>query len=380
MEKKLSYEILLLRSLSCLSVAMVHAVLFTFWIHEQQIDSGILSKLLNSMRLFFNVGTPIFVFITIFLLAKNYSDDLPKNFLMKRLKYLIPPYISMGIIGSIYKVHEKELPFTFANLAVESLRNIFMADYNGYFILIIVQFILLFYFLHHKLKNLPLKITMSVCFLINFAYLAFFNFVPPMEFLGENVANYLWYTASIVPFIGWVFYFILGYYCGKYYEKFIQVLNNHQLLVCTAPVVITLAMIALKAMDIPQVNTSKAVTYLFLVPSVIFFIFFISNKMKSIPNIIATISDHSFGIYLTHSVLMRGFRELYSPYAANVNPLITLMVIYISCVSGAMLISYLLNKVPFGKYIVGIARANSKIVKQKKISPMSALPQQVMRP
>ncbi|MCM3205166.1 acyltransferase family protein [Paenibacillus illinoisensis] len=373
MSKKISYEILLLRSLSCLSVAMVHAVMFTTWIHGQ-IDSSILNGLLMSMRLFFNAGTPIFVFITVFLLAKSYSDGFPDKFLWKRLKYLIPPYISMGIIGSFYKVSENGLPLTFFNLAIESLKNVFMADYNGYFIIIIIQFVLLFYFFRPQLNKIPLKIGLSMSFLINFAYLAFFNFIPPFGIANDTLAQYLWFNGSVLPFIGWIFYFFLGFYCGKHYDKFVVELHRYKLYVLIAPILITLTMIALKTVGIPSVNSSKAVTYLFLVPSLIFLIFFVSSKLKSVPSFIGVISDHSFGIYLTHSVLMRVFQEFYIPIAPSIHPLITLILIYITCVGAALLLSYVLNKIPFGKYIIGVARDNSKFVKAKK-TPTSTVQQ-----
>ncbi|WP_028611321.1 acyltransferase family protein [Paenibacillus harenae] len=360
MDKKISFEILILRCVGCLFVVMVHALIFTGRIHEQ-------NALLSGARLIFNVGTPVFIFITEFLIAKNYKGSLPTQFISKRIKYLIPPYIVMAIIGSIYKVHESSEPYTTQNILTAAFRNIFMADYNGYFILIIIQFILIHYLFHNKLKKWSAKVVLPVSFAINAAYLAFFNFVPPFGFASENIAEYIWYYTSWLPFIGWAFYFALGYYCGKHYDQFIDVINRNKRLVLALPFITVIPVLALKFFDISPVSSSKGIGYLLFAPSIIFLIFYISNRIKKVPDFVVSISDHSFGIYLTHSVFMRVFVVLYLPFSTNMNQFITIPLIYVTCLSVAWLTTKYMNKVPFGKFIVGPVRNNLKTVKGDKM-------------
>ncbi|MGF7048122.1 membrane-bound acyltransferase YfiQ involved in biofilm formation [Paenibacillus sp. DS2015] len=357
MPRKISVEILLLRCVGCLFVVMVHALIFTGRIYEQ-------NALLNAARLVFNVGTPIFIFITEFLIAKNYKNNLPADFISKRLKTLIPPYIAMAIIGSIYKVHENIEPYTAQNVLVAIFRNIFMADYNGYFILIIIQFILIHYLLHNKLKIWSAKVVLPVSFIINVIYLGFFNFVPPFGFGSQAVSEYIWYYTSWLPFIGWAFYFALGYYCGKHYDQFIKVLHRKKRLVFLLPIVTVIPVLALKYLDISPVISSKGIGYLLFAPSMIFLIFYISSKITQVPNFVVSISDHSFGIYLTHSVFMRIFVILYLPISTSLNPFVTVPLIYISCLIVAWLTTKYLNKLPFGKFIVGPVRNNLKAVQR----------------
>ncbi|AEI40026.1 acyltransferase family protein [Paenibacillus mucilaginosus] len=362
--KKLSYEILLLRCIGCLFVAAVHAVIMTYRIHDP-IPNELYRLALNSIRTICSVGTPIFIFITEFLIAKNYKEDLPKQFISKRLKVLIPPYIAMGIIGSLYKVQESGQPFTAYNLGMQSLKNIFLADYNGYFIVIIIQFILIHYLFHYKLKLWPAKIVLPASFLVNFVYLAFFNFVPPFGF-SESTGNYIWYYLSWMPFFGWAFYFALGYYCGKHYDKFIETLNRRKWLILAAPLFFGAVLLGTKMLGIPKVNTSKTIWYLFFMPSVTFVIFYLSSKLKSVPNFVVSISDHSFGIYLTHAVIMRVFVLLYKPHFADAPAIVTFVLIYVTCVGLAMAVTNVLNKVPFGKYLVGPVRDNAKAVRKQQ--------------
>jgi membrane-bound acyltransferase YfiQ involved in biofilm formation len=360
---KISIEILLLRCVGCLFVVMVHALIFTGRIHDQ-------SSLLNAARLVFNVGTPIFIFITEFLIAKNYKENLPGHFLSKRMITLIPPYIAMAIVGSIYKVQENNEPYTMQTIGIAIVRNIFMADYNGYFILIIIQFIVIHYLLHNKLKKWSAKVVLPVSFAINFLYLAFFNFVPPFGFTNPNTAEYIWYYTSWLPFIGWAFYFALGYYCGKHYEQFVEVLNRNKTYVLALPIVTVIPVLALKYLDLSPVISSKGIGYLLFAPSMIFLIFYISNKLTKVPDWVVSISDHSFGIYLTHSVFMRVFVILYFPISTSLNPYITLPLIYVICLCAAWFTTKYLNKLPIGKFIVGPVRNNLKTVKSIKPVPV----------
>ncbi|NIK75432.1 membrane-bound acyltransferase YfiQ involved in biofilm formation [Paenibacillus castaneae] len=359
MTKKISYEILLLRCVGCLFVVMVHSLIFTGRLYEQ-------SAVLNAARLIFNVGTPIFIFITEFLIAKNYKENLPKHFISKRMKVLIPPFIAMGIIGSIYKVYENQEPYTVQTILTAIFRNIFMADYNGYFILIIIQFILIHYLLHNKLKHWSAKTVLPISFIINFLYLSFFNFVPPFGFSNPSTAEYIWYYTSWLPFIGWSFYFALGYYCGKHYDSFLHLLNRKKRWVWSLPIITAIPVLAFKYLDLSPVISSKGVSYLLFAPSIIFLIFYISNHMKSVPNFMVSISDHSFGIYLTHSVFMRVFVIFYMPLTKHIHPFITIPIIYITCFCAAWLTTKYLNKLSFGKYIVGPVRNNLNAVQREK--------------
>ncbi|MNR36802.1 hypothetical protein D3C85_1547710 [compost metagenome] len=91
--------------------------------------------------------------------------------------------------------------------------------------------------------------------------------------------------------------------------------------------------------------------------------------MKSVPDFIVSISDHSFGIYLTHSVFMRVFVILYMPISAKLHPFITVPIIFITCLAAAWFTTKALNKLPFGKYIVGPVRNNLRLVQREKIVP-----------
>lgn len=97
----------------------------------------------------------------------------------------------------------------------ETLTNIQYAYWHGYFILIILQFVLIHAVFVKFLKNVPAWIMLVITFIINAKYLHTANFhfemMPPIM--------HDWYSLVRVPFLGWIFYFTVAYYVGKYLKQ-----------------------------------------------------------------------------------------------------------------------------------------------------------------
>ncbi|MEH6992332.1 acyltransferase family protein, partial [Neobacillus drentensis] len=140
MEKKLVNEIFLMRTISCLSILLLHSLARAY-----AYDNNIV----NLMQLLLTFGTPTFVFISEFILARSYPQELPANFWSKRLKFIMVPYILFGTFYALMKGFEQSL--SSGNDFLGSFggflwKHILLGDYHGYFILVIFQFYLLHYF------------------------------------------------------------------------------------------------------------------------------------------------------------------------------------------------------------------------------------------
>lgn len=206
-QRKTIDEVFLLRSMACLGIVFLHSFARSF------LETN---EIVNSMNLLFTFATPTFVFISIFILARSYPDQLPINFWGKRVKYVLFPYLLFGTFYAGSKGLEVALSsdISFVRAFGSFLwRHILLGDYHGYFILIILQFYVLYYFFHSHLKKWSPKVVLPVAFLITSAYLGFFNFVPPVQ---TPVGEYIWAKLYWIPFLGWLFYFTLAYYCGRY--------------------------------------------------------------------------------------------------------------------------------------------------------------------
>ena len=111
-------------------------------------------------------------------------------------------------------------------------KHLLLGDYHGYFILIILQFYVLHYFFHENLKKWSPKIVLPVSFMISALYLGFFNFTPSIQ---TSVGQYIWDKFYWIPFLGWLFYFTLAYYSGRYYPTFVSYLKSYSRIVCYCP-------------------------------------------------------------------------------------------------------------------------------------------------
>lgn len=87
-------EIYWLRFYGCLAV-------FTFHLIDRIERNYLEHMVLDLAYIPTVVGTPIFIFISIFLFSARYGDATPHHFLARRLKYVMIPYVVYGLIYSL---------------------------------------------------------------------------------------------------------------------------------------------------------------------------------------------------------------------------------------------------------------------------------------
>uniref|UniRef100_UPI0026ED231A acyltransferase family protein n=1 Tax=Niallia circulans TaxID=1397 RepID=UPI0026ED231A len=283
MKKEIINEIFLLRSISCLAVVLIHSIGFAL----ENVDhyNSLDEKMLAIIRTILNFGTPTFIFISEFLLAKSYPDKVPKGFFIKRFKFLLIPYIFMAFFYALIDIQNNEMRFLFSNILIETFKNIFLADYTGYFVVIIFQFYILHTLLNKTLKKYKPTMVLSISLLINLIYLGFFNFTNPLS-------EYIWYYSSWMPFVGWVFYFTMGYYCGTHYRYFKTLLNKYKLSVYIMPILTLIFVLGLRYMGLLTIPSSKTVGILIFTPAMICLIVHLSLKMKRIPYLMPVSYTH----------------------------------------------------------------------------------------
>ncbi|WMT42378.1 acyltransferase family protein [Paenibacillus sp. D2_2] len=89
MERKMNAEMFVLRSIACLSIALLHALYRVY-------DAD--TPWVELVGLLLTFGTPVFVFISQFVLSYAYPDRVPEGFWRKRVKYILLPYIFFGTL------------------------------------------------------------------------------------------------------------------------------------------------------------------------------------------------------------------------------------------------------------------------------------------
>lgn len=351
LKKELVSEVIWLRCLACLTVVAIHCINMTFTNYE-----GVLSNpsvtFLEVVKLALLFGTPTFVFISEFLLAKAYPTQIPDKFLWKRVRYILIPYITMAVVYALYSL-TRSGELTATALIVKILRNIVVADYIAYFIIVIFQFYVLHIIFTKYFQKTSPKLMIPLCLVVNLIYLGFFNFVPPLNFVPS--AEYIWTRLYWVPFPGWLFYFSVAYYCGRNHAAFKEFLNRNMKWIIFSPIVTFLVILFLRFGELLPEANSKRVDILFYTISMIFVIFYLTSKIKHIPWIIDLVSRYSFGIYLLHLMFVQNFSRIFDA----LNPLINIPLTFVLSIGVSILLTFVLHKLRIGSYFVGKIGAKS---------------------
>ncbi|MDG5789577.1 acyltransferase family protein [Evansella sp. AB-P1] len=337
-------ELFVLRSIACLCVVMVHAIAIGLNSIPSSNITNLNYFLFDSLNMLLYFGTPVFIFISQFLISYSYKNkDLPDYFINKRIKLLFLPFLFMAFFYSIPYMSSLE------GWSFKLFMNVIIGDYHGYFILIIFQFIILHKLFHRQLKVFNPKIVIPVSLFINITYLWIFNYTTAPNF---QYAAYIWDRFYWVPFLGWIFYFTLGFYCGHYYKEFLALLKKYKKLILIAPIFSSIMLLALYHFDLLAIHSSKRIDILFHTTSLIFFLYYVATKLKQIPELLITISQYSFGIYLLHYFYQSVIDYLYQ---MNPVPLGSMYILLLFTLSITFSIGtvYYVNKWKYGQYIVG---------------------------
>ncbi|WP_093072223.1 acyltransferase family protein [Salisediminibacterium halotolerans] len=340
-------EIFVLRSLGCIGIVLLHSIYIALSAHSPEELGTVVYTLLDSLQVFLYYGTPMFVFISEFVISYSYrSRRLPGNFLQKRLKFIMIPYITMGLLYSI----------PFFQLGVEfwgtkALMNIFVGDYHGYFVLIIFQFYLVHYFFNSYLKRWSPRVVISAALAVNVLYLAVFNYTAPPDFLPHG--DYIWDRFFWVPMFGWVFYFVIGFYSGYYYESFIDSLTKYRFVIFAGPLVSTAFLMFMYHSGILTEHSSKRIDILLHTTAISLFLFYIMSFLPRPPRVLVFISRYSFGIFLFHYAFIFIMDYVYQQFFPYDLLLMYIPVLFIFSLFSSIFVIFLLNKTPYGFLFVG---------------------------
>ncbi len=350
--KKMLEEVFLLRAIACLSIVLLHSITRTY-----TNEDGIIEYL----KLLLAFGTPAFVFISELVLAHSYPVHTPKGFLVKRIRYILLPYFCFSLVylfsDTIFNAGT-DRPFI-----INLIRFSFLGEFSGYFVLIIFQFYLLHLFFQRYIfpKFRPITV-LSVTALLNFTYLGLFNLSPiPSSVFGV----YMWERLYTMIFVGWIFYFAVAYYCGRYYKEMLAILLRWRYALIGS--VLFTGALVLFTLEQQWINivSSKRMDMVLFTLSMVFMLLFVSSQLKRIPDWIVRISQTSFGIYLIHPIILSflqvGFRKV--PFLQN--SIAGVVILMISALLLSIAAVYIVNYLPWGSHVIGKIGVGNKPSKQK---------------
>ncbi|MGP9508568.1 acyltransferase family protein [Halomonas sp. AOP43-D1-39] len=280
-------EIYWLRAYGCIAVFLFHLL-----DHVNQRLDNVATDL---MRLPLVLGTPIFLFISVFVFAVRYDKSVPDGFLAQRVKYVMVPYVVYGFIYSTAEwvsLRASEEPVGFVANAIEYY---VYAGWHGYFLIIAMQFYVAYWFFTRwqlwRLNPVPWLWGACVISMMYWGLAYWFD---------VDLPGYLLWIAPL----GWIYVFFLALVLVRYYplapvSVLAQRPNWMQQMAHPAWLALLVALIIAATFAGWLAFSSKEV---WVIP---FFVLFTLCAMRYLarrtaPLWVRHINAYSFGIYLAH--------------------------------------------------------------------------------
>ncbi|MBT2667501.1 acyltransferase family protein [Bacillus sp. ISL-4] len=350
-------ELFYLRAIACSAVVLLHTISSSMRFFNLSIETELI---LNSIQLLLLFGTPTFVVISELVLSYSYPDKLPTNFFKKRINFILIPFIVMGIFYAWFDMWHSSDVQSLKVFLLNSISNVFLGSYHGYFVLIIFQFYILhIVFQKYIVDRFSVRFVIGCSLVINFVYLAIFNGTRMPD---TSILFYFWEDKYKLPFLGWIFYFSVAFYCGKNFNLMKSKINKHIgkltvfVFLCGSFLLFNYHFIGFRSIN------SKRVDMVFYTLAVICISVYIVSKIKKIPPFIMLLSRYSFGIYLLHPFIL-SLIERYGVFPES-NLSFYIVMSFILSLTGSIVIVHLLNKIPVGKYIIGNVKSSKEIFKK----------------
>lgn len=344
------HEITYARAIFCLIIVGVHILSRYLNDVELQDHNRMIVVTFQILILF---GTPCFIILSESLISMVYKDKLSKNFLVKRFKYIMIPYFSIGTfyVYSKYKLGSNEESFW--HLFKE---NLLIGDWDGWFVMAIFQFYILHLIFHKILSKANPIIMIVISFVISLTH---------SYLMYDNDAYSNWWNDFYPLFhrtniLYWLFYFVFGYYLGKYYNEVLSFMEKKLKWLVVSLVILALSIIySIYQNDVTFVQSNR---YDILIYSALVFIFIlvISKKLANFNiSFLFFIGEISFFIYLTHKIMLYymakyTFHFIDQFFMYNITT-------YIFALSLSVGLAVVLSFLPFSRFIIGRNSINSMI-------------------
>jgi surface polysaccharide O-acyltransferase-like enzyme len=301
-------------------------------------------NIFNSMVRF---SVPLFVMLTgALLLPKKYELF---DFLKSRSTRVLIPFIFWGAIYigvALYEGLSKGNQIDFWG-AIKFIGGSFLTGYPAFHLWYVDMIVGIYLFLPIIGK------WVRNC---NEKEILYFLVIWLVTLIIEPVKSRFQFKIDLRYFTGFVGYAVLGYYLSK---KSLGGIRVYSVAILFYIIGYTITLIGTYVLSVRE-GTLVQTFYDYLTPNVVlmsvgvFLLVKDKNILKS-PLLVKMrdwISTYSYGIYLVHILILR-FLDWIGINSGFITPVIGIPVTALFCLAGSGIVIYLLNKVPFGKYVAG---------------------------
>lgn len=334
-----------LRVIATISVILLHVaaeMLYDFnRIPEHQWWVG------NIYDSFVRFSVPAFFMLTGALLLPKVEDL--NVFLRKRFLRILPPFLFWSLVYIGYYLWLKfvagEAILFLPTLDFIGQKLLKGSEWHLWFVYAILGIYLIIPILRRWLQTAPDKEIHYFLFLWSIVILFKIQFLAPYR-----------PSISLAYFADFIGYVVLGYYLSSRAFKI-----NKKPLVLVALALLGIAVTIVATFFLSEANGRfSEYFYGYLSPNVLLVsiaIFLLVQQTKAPKNpilksAVTLINKHSFGIYLVHYLVLNIFKSNGITWQMA-NPIISIPLITITCISISLTTVYLLSKIKFGKYIAG---------------------------
>lgn len=349
---KIFHEISFIRAIACLCIVMVHVTAGFYYENDRTFTWPV--QFFNQISRY---GTPAFAMISGFLLYNQAINRkfTVKRFLTSRFTKVIIPFLVWSILYLILKwtYNKYTLPNMDTPGEVKDFLYFFFtgkSNYHLYFIAIVVQFYILFPFLKFiKSKNSLILLTITSLFINYF-------FVQYKIDIGTGLFNN--FINERVFIFHWIYYFFLGGLLVYYWEKIMTWVRENTLYsILIGLIVIIAGVFEYKFLGWIESNRVMNMVNLPLLFIAFAGVYISLSSWPRIRNFIIQIGNLSMGIYLVHPFILFFLRnhEFFTMFYERTR---YLPLMYLFTLFSSILLVKLITKLPFGNYIVTVAKSN----------------------
>lgn len=321
-KRKRIEELYYIRGIAALGILIIHATGGFVVLSEYNSNAMKFGVFLNQ---FFRYGSPIFMMISGLVLFYNYRsfDEFDaKSFYIKKLKYIVIPYIFWSFVYFLYPniinktpINGEKIAWFFKSLLSGSTFS------HLYFIPLICQFYILFplmiKFLVKPMEKKPFNVFITFACIQGVILIYGYYFKNPDAQGFLRVFNrYYWKS-----FLSWCFYFITGGIIGVHYEKVASFIEKN-IKKITVGYIIALAWYVGNVYMNIYINESCSLygkfgsirphTMIYALLSMTMLIYMTRNMIKKelkINKMVKTFGTYSMGIYFAHPLVLEEIKR-----------------------------------------------------------------------
>lgn len=355
MKKERLLELDVMRGIAFLFIVLQHTIGGFSYRDDISFNNFIVSKFIYIGA---ETGVELFIFLTAASLIYTYINKFDiKDFYIKKLKFLVLPFVIWSIIIMINNGQ---------TLNVQSILVIFTGDaqyhlwYMGMILRIYLYFPIILWITKKVLKQ-NIYIKSGVFILLAYLYSYVLNhygiagFV--IEHLFKNPSDLEKKLVNISP-IFYYFYFVIGVYAICNYKKFKEKVLKFKYLISVVYIItfgfyFYIAVTERYSLGLPVLKSSIEMSILYRTMSVLFFYLvscIIAEKFSIMLNILTVISRYSFPAYLIHVMILNRL----TLYVATGPHIIYYLRYFFMVSSISIAISWLINYIPYSEYIIGV--------------------------